>query len=375
MKIGLITTLDTNIGDDFIREGICRVLEEIFKSKGIEFVSINKHRPYTAYPAWHPIHLGDIADILPVGKDFVRRTADDLFSTMGLSRFDDCDLIVQCGAPVFWPNCSQNEWARPLWKDIIGRLHERIPVINLAAGSCYPWARQPSKIDTPEDEKYLKAILSYCRLTTVRDHLSQELCKTLGREVPLIPCSALLAGKGRKVQNTQSGCILINYMIGGGHYAWDQEIDNRKWENTVKTLIARLSKQHKLAFLCHDEQEFYLTKKLAPELPVFFPKSPQEYLDCVSESMFAICNRMHASVALAGLGISSIAICTDTRLLMVSQIGLTTHYVKDVNADVLEDETENGVKSVRSERDRLLALQSHTWENYISVIKEALSLK
>jgi polysaccharide pyruvyl transferase WcaK-like protein len=375
MKIGLITTIDTNIGDDFIREGICHVLEEIFKRTGIEFVSVNKHKPYTVYPAWHPIHFGDFADILPVGKDFMRRTADSLFSAMGLSHFDDCDLIVQCGAPVFWPNCSQNEWARPLWKDIIGRLHERIQVINLAAGSCYPWERQPSKIDTPEDEKYLKEILSYCRLTTVRDHLSQELCKTLGREVPLIPCSALLVGRGRKAQITQSGYILINYMTGGGHYAWDQEIDDRKWENTVKTLIARLSKRHKIAFLCHDEQEFSLTKKLDPELPVFFPKSHQEYFDCLSGSMFAICNRMHASIAMAGIGIPSIAICTDTRLLMVSQIGLPTHYVKDINADLLEEETENGINSIRSEQDRLLFLQAQAWENYISVIKETLRLK
>ncbi|MBN2106046.1 MAG: polysaccharide pyruvyl transferase family protein [Deltaproteobacteria bacterium] len=373
-KIGLITTLNSNIGDDFIREGICRILDEIFKNKSIEFVSVNKHKPYTAYPAWHPIHLMGFTGRLHFGRQFVRRTADSLFSAMGFSRFDSCDLIVQCGAPVFWPNCHLNEWAKPLWKDIIGRLHERIPVFNLAAGSCYPWERQPSKIDTPEDEKYLRAILGYCRLTTVRDRLSHDLCATLSHDVPLIPCSALLVGRGRKAPVTQSGYILINYMAGGGHYAWNQEIDNRAWEKTVKSLIARLSKRHKLAFLCHDEQEFCLTKKLAPELPVFFPKSSREYLQCVSGAMFAVCNRMHASVAMAGLGIPSIAICTDTRLLMVSQIGLATHYVKDVTADGIEDEAENGLKSLRSEQDRLLALQSRTWERYTSAVKEALCL-
>jgi polysaccharide pyruvyl transferase WcaK-like protein len=294
---------------------------------------------------------------------------------MGFSRFDDCDLIVQCGAPVFWPNCNVNEWAKPLWHDIIGRLHEKIPVINLAAGSCYPWERQPSAIDLPEDEKYIQAILDYCRLTTVRDQLSRTLCKTLGRKTPLIPCSAFLAGKGRKVQSNDSSYILINYMTGGGHYSWDQGIDNAKWEETVKMLIFRLGKRHRLALLCHDEPEFSLAKLIAPHLPVFYPKTLKEYFDCISGAKFAICSRMHASVGMAGLGIPSVAIGTDTRLLMVSELGLGTHYVKNIDAATLEGETEEALKSLAAERERLIALQEKTWEAYISVIREVLPNK
>ncbi|PKN20618.1 MAG: hypothetical protein CVU71_02205 [Deltaproteobacteria bacterium HGW-Deltaproteobacteria-6] len=376
-RIGLITTLDTNIGDDFIREGICRILREVFKGDEIEFVPVNKHNPFSVYPFWHPIHLRDALTHIPKipGKGLARRFIEFMAPKIGFSSFDSCDLIVQCGAPVFWPNCSHNEWATPLWKDIAGRLHESIPILNLAAGSCYPWERQPLIIDTPGDDKYLKAILGYCRLTTVRDHLSQRLCKTLSYEVPLIPCSAFLVGKGNILNVKQSGYILINYMSGGGHYAWDQEIDDRKWEDTVKTVIARLSKRHKMAFLCHDEKEFALTKKINSELPVYFPKSPREYLTLLSESAFAICNRMHASIALAGIGIPSIAVCTDTRLLMVSQIGLPTYYVKDVNADMLEEATENGINDGSIEKDRLLSLQNQVWDNYITVINKALRIK
>jgi hypothetical protein len=53
---------------------------------------------------------------------------------------------VQCGAPVLWPNCNKCEWAEPLWYSVIGRLHKKTPVLNLAAGSCYPWEKQPEKI-------------------------------------------------------------------------------------------------------------------------------------------------------------------------------------------------------------------------------------
>ena len=82
---------------------------------------------------------------------------------------------------------------------------------------------------------------------------------------------------------------------------------------------------------------------------------------------------MHASVAMAGIGVPSIAICTDTRLLMASEIGLKTYYVKDARTDVLEDAVEKAGRSRKAEQKRLLLLQGETWESYISVIKAALA--
>jgi hypothetical protein len=82
---------------------------------------------------------------------------------------------------------------------------------------------------------------------------------------------------------------------------------------------------------------------------------------------------MHASVALAALGIPSVAICTDTRLLMVAELGLPTFYVKDVNENILEQEIEKGAKTLRTEQERLLALQRETWQSYISLIEKTLS--
>ena len=44
MKIGFITTIDTNIGDAFIRTGIENILDSITGSKKIEHTYVNKHR-------------------------------------------------------------------------------------------------------------------------------------------------------------------------------------------------------------------------------------------------------------------------------------------------------------------------------------------
>ncbi|MDH5525496.1 MAG: polysaccharide pyruvyl transferase family protein [Desulfobulbaceae bacterium] len=371
MKIGLITTISTNIGDDFIREGLLRVVSEIYQNKHIEFVQVNKHNPYMVYPAWHPIHLGGIAKRLPGRRNRLRAAADAMFAPLRNSRFDDCSLLIQCGAPVFWPDCSRNEWAKPLWHDVVGRLCHKIPVLNLAAGSCYPWERQQDLLGS-EDVAFIKSILGYCRLTTVRDRLAGNICSSLGYAPPLIPCSAFLAGKGRHGEIAESGYILINYMQGGGHYGWGQGIDPGGWEKTMKVLIARLGRRHKLAFLCHDEKEYALARELAPALTVLFPKTVQQYFAYVAGAKFGICNRMHASVAMAGLGIPSIAVCTDTRLLMVSELGLPVHYVKELNADLLEDETERLLSASGAERERLLALQQETWDKYLAVIVQAL---
>lgn len=368
MKIGLITTLDTNIGDDFIREGICHVLTEVFKGQQIEFISVNKHKPLTVYPRWHPIHLSKIADLFPIGSSIISNSIEKFISKLGSSRFDNCDLIIQCGAPVFWPNCHQNEWAEPLWHHVIGRLYKRIPVLNLAAGSCYPWERQPTSITEPDDARYLKTILSYCRLTTVRDTLSKILCESIGTQVPLIPCSASLAARGLVGSLKDDGIVLINYMSGGGHYDWEQNIDPSIWHNTIKALVCRLQKRHKLAFLCHNETEYKLAKEMEPTIPRLFPKTPQEYFSIASDAKVAVCNRMHASVGLAGMGVPSIAVGTDTRLLMVKVLGLPSFYVKETKLIQLEDEFENLLASRYKEKERLLALCSETWKSYAKAV-------
>lgn len=376
MKIGLLTTLDTNIGDDFIRLGICRVLSDIYRPDSIEFVSVNKHQPYTVYPPTHPIHLRKYLGV-ELGQNGCQKLFDGVFSFLWKSDFHRCDMIVQCGAPVFWPYCGQNEWAKPIWYDVIGRVFDKIPVLNLAAGSCFPWIDRENATPKPEDVNYISDILRFCSLTTVRDRFAKKLCASLGVDVPMIPCSALLSPNGQRATCPPSGYIIINYMRGGGHYDWSQGISHEKWDATTKELVHRLAKRHKVIFLCHNEEEKYLAMEMGLSLPIYFPKTPKEYFNCVAGAKFGICNRMHASVAMAGMGVPSIAICTDTRLLMVEALGLKTHFVEDVTVELLEDEAEDVLLRIDQERLRLLELEEWTRAQYLSVIKErnCLSLR
>ncbi len=270
-----------------------------------------------------------------------------------------------------WPGCSKTEWRKELWEDVIGRLHQRIPVINFAAGSCYPWLRQEINRQDEFDKAYLRMIFDFCKITTVRDSLAQKVFASIDRNASLIPCSAVLAADGDRSPASESDPVIINYMQGGGHYKWNQNIDDAKWENTILELIKRLGTRHKIIMLCHDQKELDLAGKIAPAIGRQMPRNSAEYFGLIRNAKVAICNRMHASVAIAGLGIPSIAVCTDTRLSMVKEFGLPTHFVEDTSPDILEAEIEDLILSRTSENERLKLVRQKIFQSYVDILQSA----
>lgn len=365
MRIGLITTEATNIGDDLIRLGIVRSLRNAFGP--VELAVLNKHDPLTVYPAGHPVR---VARVLPIAKRLGGNVAARIAAPFGHSIFDDCEMIIQCGGPVLWPDCRRNEWAHPLWYGVLNRLEKCVPILNLAAGACYPWERQPSSLVSSRDRAYLSQVGRTCRLTTVRDKLAQDLMASIGISSLLIPCAALLsAATVPKRRPQENGHVLISYMLGAGHYDWDQSIDPNLWEQVVIELIQRIRKRHSVAFLCHNAAEVSLAAALDPSLPRLVPRSAADYAATIASSKAAICNRMHAAVALASSGIPSIAVGTDSRMLMVGAIGLPTAYAKECTAALLESQVEDLIRDRNLERERLSALRASTLDQYTAALR------
>jgi Polysaccharide pyruvyl transferase len=369
VRIGLITTLNRNIGDDFIRDGIVQLMLQVFAGRDVRFVTVNKHTPWSVYPGWHPLRWLQTLEEVPRGRraaDWMRTNVSGALHPLGGSRFDHVDIVVQCGAPVLWPGCHGSEWASPLWDQVVGRLSDRVPVLNLAAGSAYAWEDQPKQVSDARDVDFLRRIMSYCRVTTARDELASRLAGGLGVSVPTIPCSAFLVGRRfGEPSRADDGIVLFNYMSGAGHFGWQQGIDETVWMETARSLVKRLSTRHRLAFICHDVKEYAAAERVNPDLPRFLPRTPEEYFSLIRASKAAVCNRLHAAVALASVGIPSVSVGTDTRLLMVAAIGLPHRYVKDVDVALLEEALETLVEHRNDERDRLLELREWTWSRYV----------
>lgn len=366
MKIGFITTIDTNIGDDFIRTGIENILDSIIGKDNIQYTYINKHKPETAILP--NSLLGRLYRIGKFkGKDRIIKWLEKNYTHLN-SVYKDQDLIIQSGAPVLWIHCEQNEWAIPLWYRTVGKLKDKIPVLNLAAGSCYPWENQ-GNFHNKEEAVYAKDIGSFCRLTTTRDKLANKLFSSVGINNTLLPCTAFFVNADFENTN-EKRYILINYMEGAGHFDWGQDINKADWEESVKYLIQNLKKEHEICFICHSEHEVELSKSLAPDLKTFYPRTVKEYLDCIKYAKLGINNRMHASVAMSSFGAPTISVCTDTRLLMLENIGATYYYVKDINKEQLLQKSLELLQTSEVEAHRLFALKKQKFNDYGYIIKE-----
>lgn len=333
MKIGLITTLNTNIGDDLIRIGIVNVLKEVLSGEVLEFIMVNKHFPADA------------------GE-----------------KFKGCDLLVQCGAPVLWAGCSGCEWADPLWRKIVGPASRSgIPVLNIGAGSCYPWEHQPKTVEGA-DASYLREIHSYCRLTTVRDKLAFDLLAGLGLDSVFLPCPAFLSPADNEY--SPGRIIYVNFMSLGGHYDFGQSIDVPRWLETMKAFIKVLSTEEDVSFLCHSQAEVDLARASFGAQSITFPQDPESYFEVVREAKALVSNRLHASVALAGVGVPSVSIGNDTRMLMVEAFGLPVFYIKEMDADRLYGEARATLSS--DLRKKLLQDRPRIFQQYVSAITEAI---
>ncbi len=167
MKATIITTINHNVGDDFVREGIKYLFKEVLKDK-IEFSEIHKHSPITArygFEWFRYYRLSKYFDsILPIN--------------ISSDRISEADIVIQSGAPVYWCHpslslhCPDNEW----FKALIGKRFSESKqlLFNLAAGSCQKYHSDGSEF-CERCKEYANNFAELSSLTTVRDNLSLKL--------------------------------------------------------------------------------------------------------------------------------------------------------------------------------------------------------
>ena len=121
--------------------------------------------------------------------------------------------------------------------------------------------------------------------------------------------------------------------------------------------------------LAHNEKELALAAEIWPQLPRVCPASVPEYFAVARDAAFGVCNRMHASVALAGLGIPSVAVGTDSRNLMVELLGLPVFYVKAATTERMVTAIDELQFKRDGESHRLLALRETTLKEHMDYLR------
>jgi hypothetical protein len=326
MKAALITTLHHNVGDDFVREGILFLLRRVWKT--VHPLPIHKHMPISARERWTwvarpapkawlerlPGHAGPRGlrwlDRLPV-----RRAGDRILAA---------DVVVQCGAPIYWchapHHCARNEWFRPLIRDRLQRMAAPVPFVSLAGGTCQPYGSTGEEVAAcPGCARYIRAYQELAACNTVRDRLAQAILHRLGLDSPLIPCASLFAAEGLGIPAEEPQFVCLNYMPGAGHYDFLGEVDAARWEATFSRFCREVSQRSRCILVCHNAREVKAARRLDASIEVFHAQDPAACLRLYSRARFGIVNRVHAAFAMAGFGRPSFVIGTDSRARMAKR--------------------------------------------------------
>lgn len=361
MHTTFISTLRHNVGDDFVREGLIQVLTDTWQRVPHRVSTIHKHAPISARHGFEWVRrkeLSALLDWLPLG--------------MSRDRILECDLLIQSGAPVYWCHaehrCSSNEWYGPLIRRRHGRIRDRVPFLNLAAGSCQPYASDGSELRAdPQVVDYICELHESAAVTTVRDQLSLQILKSLGLDAPVIPCASIFAREALDVAPAEPDYVALNFMPLGGHYDLAQNVRRNRWQAAFESFYEVARRRARCVFVCHDRREVKAVRAIDPQAEIFFSRDYRDYVRFYARARTGIVNRVHAAFMIASFGRPAFVIGNDSRSKMAEEIGLRHAYVDDVDVDRLVSELDRNL-SDESYAARFSALKEQAREAYRKVL-------
>ncbi len=372
MKITFITTVQHNVGDDFVREGLKYILLSALDNTKVQFSEIHKHSPITARHGFEWLRINKIGIVI-----------DHLLPlSLTSDRILNVDIVVQSGAPVFWhhdqvvvTHCADNEWHEPLIKKRLSKIKDKgVKFFNLAAGTCQQYHSCGSEFWSCEKcSSYIKWILKASDITTLRDELSSKIIAGYNLNAPVIPCSSLFAPESLGVVPEKGKYVVLNYMQGGGHYLFQQDIDVARYQAAFKTFYAHLIKRENVVLVCHDSKEEQWARALDPNAKIFCAGNDyKKYVDFYAHAKYGVVNRVHAAFIMAALGKPSLIIGNDSRARMADQIGLKSIFVNEASAERLIDESENLSSLLNDYVEVIRGIKHDSLTRYMEVILQEI---
>ena len=287
----------------------------------------------------------------------------------------DYDLAICSGGPNLVPKGHNSYELSLLLHHMNGAFFNKgIPICDLAVGSCFPLSKNDFTFKDDDKVFYQKAI-SYVKEITVREEVAQKVLNQINIKADILPCVASASGRyfekfidHNPIEN--KNLILINYQLFGANTDWGQGIDTENWKKTISEVIQALQLDgFEVAFICHSSEEKDLANKFELNAKVFYPKTLIEYVKIIKNARAALVSRIHAAVALAGIGVPSVVTGTDTRLLTINQFNLPTFKSIEVDSSKLIFAIKEIINKGDTEYQRLINLRENTIETYSNKLK------
>jgi len=348
--VAIISTTNHNVGDDFVREGILHLLSETIGSFRTRI--IHKHLPVTVRENFEWVHTTGIARLLAelprVRAEHISILLDALPLQPKKDKILSSDLLVQSGAPVYWSipgggGSHQNEWYRPLIQRRHDRVKDRVPLLNIGAGTCQPYDSDGTEFrNSPKVKAFIQDFYERCSVTTLRDTLSGKVLSDLGLEAPVIPDPSIFAREQLDIEPAVPRYAVLNFMKLGGHFEFGQDLHIDQWEREFVDFYHALSDRYPVRIVCHNQDEAKQVERILPDADYFHkaPETAAEYLQFYSSARFYIGCRVHGAYATSSFGRPSFVIGTDTRARMMDIIENEYMFVNDVTSEKLLEVSE-----------------------------------
>ena len=345
-RVALLSHRGGNIGHDFMALGVEEAIREAF-GYNVTIDHFEQHNHFEVYPKRHWLRY---MHYIPHGRlNFLRKyfNTQDFRSRLWSQTIQmDYNLAVSCGGPNIVRSGHQSPELGLMLHHMNGAFHFRgVPLIDAGVGASFPYEKIPDRLEDPIDRIFYSTALGYVTKMTVRDCVADRIVRDLGYSTELIPCAAI--GSGRVFEQAlplwgeSQKYVAINFQRVGANTDWGQNVNADQWMRTMQAVISDIERRHPVMILAHDVHESKLATQLAPHLPCVLPNTTAEYARTIAMVKAGIVSRIHAAIPMAGVGIPSVVVGTDTRLGTIEQFGLPTCYVKEASTEWLIHQLEN----------------------------------
>ena len=306
-KVAVITTLNHNPGDDYIRFGVYHILASLLK--GAQIVELHKH---------------------DATKDRVKTQ----------EVIDWADTVIQAGTPCYWCNpghhSGKSEWANPIWREIL--FHDSSKqVINIGAGSYFGYyAEGGGALRNHEYTAYIEKMTTRSNITTVRDSLAESMLARMGFDVPLLLCPATWGqdyiGNAKTIEKDKK-LIVGSFQSNAGHFNFNNvALDAQRFARLYRTVITSLSKDFKVIIVSHSEKDLMEARMCLPDMEhhLISTARSQDSLAIYARASMYIGTRIHGAFSVISNGSPAILFCSDSRSRMMDLVNMPRYFVNDL---------------------------------------------
>jgi len=237
------------------------------------------------------------------------------FEPLNVETLPSHDLIVVCGTPWIWDQCTKSI----KYQELMTLLNQSDkPKIGMGLGSCFPLEMNfKAKLRIKSRVPNLDYVLGFFDYVFVRDKLAAKICKTMAKKAKLLCCPSVFAKEFINFLPLREKNDLVffyapQFGLSGG-------VLNNNFVKHYIDLQVDYARKYQAKVICINEDEFELANSIGLNVKLF--KTPSELASELSGAKTLLSGRVHGCMFTVGACIPAALLPVDTRFLTYRYCG------------------------------------------------------